>query len=93
MILDSQRPDCLRAYFYTGHPFNHKVTYEAYKANEYWYRVLLAWSRSQGRLWFWFGETPGDYVPPEFEMNAVRIARQARFEHNETPIPTRAGAL
>lgn len=94
LILDSPRPepDCIRGYYYTGDPLNHKVTYEAYKADENWYRVLLAKSHYKGRLWFLFGETPGDYGVElhSREINAIRKARQARFEHGERPsIPVR----
>lgn len=83
LILDSQRPDCLRAYFYTGHPYNHSVTYTAYSTNAYWYRVILGQSRIKGRLWFLMGETPGAYTPTQLEMDAIRAARMARFEHSE----------
>jgi hypothetical protein len=87
LILDSRYPDVLRAYFYTGDPHDHTVSYDAYISDSRWYRVMLAQSRYKGRLWFLLGELPSDYAPSEREMHAVRAARQARFEYGEQPEP------
>lgn len=90
LILDSQRPDCLRSYFFTGQPHDHAVTYDAYASGDLWMRVMIAQSRYKGRLWFLLGEMPEAYAPTEHELNATRSARQARFEHGERPEPVQA---
>jgi hypothetical protein len=91
-ILLDGAPDWKRLYFATtsisdddGEP----VTYKNYLTNRNWYGVSLDWSKCAQRLWR--GYIANDCKHDTWEhFNSINktpyiIARQARFEHGETP--------
>ena len=76
-----------KGYYHTEWDKSHmpipiKQAFNRYLSDDEYGRVLLRDSKYKRRLWYLFGESAKDYGCDEHPALA---ARQARFEHGETP--------
>lgn len=79
LLLDSGYPLIARGYYLTGWS---ESGYNDYLMGINYGRIFLPQSQGKGRLWFLWGENPDDYL---LDFTPEHTAKQARFEHGETP--------